>query len=199
MNQSKKQPDVTRRAILEAAGVEFARGGHAGSGLGSIVGRAGLTKGALFHHFPDKRSLVLGWIADELMPQLRDVWLADLEAVGSVDDLQGWCRKRIPGLDGEDPLAVLVAMAAETAASDEVLAAAFGNCFATFREALAAAVERGKSGGWIHPSIQPASEAGMLLATLSGFSVAFRCGAAGISHHQAALAVEAYLETLRKT
>ena len=198
MKQSRKQPDVTRRAILEAAGAEFARGGHAGSGLGAIVARAGLTKGALFHHFPDKRSLVLGWIDDDLIPRLRERWLADLDGVSSLDGLRTWCRERIPVLDGEDPLAVLVAMAAETSASDEVLADAFGRCFELFRAAVAAAIERGKSEGWIHASIRPSSEAAMLLAMLAGFSVTFRCGESEVPRRQAEGAVEAYLETLRQ-
>lgn len=198
MKQSKKQPDVTRRAILEAAGAEFARGGHAGSGLGAIVARAGLTKGALFHHFPDKRSLVLGWIDDELLPRLHERWLAELDGVSSLDELRSWCRERIPVLDPGDPMTVMVAMAAETSASDPVLAGAFGRCFETFRDSVARAVERGKSDGWIHPSIRPASEAAMLLAMLAGFSVTFRCGDSDAVRRQAEGAVEAYLETLRK-
>lgn len=189
---------MTRRAILEAAGEEFARNGCAGSGLGAIVARAGLTKGALFHHFPDKRSLVLGWVADELLPSLRERWLAPLQSVGSIDDLKAWCRGRILKLENGDPLSVLAAVAAETAPADEGISQAFEGAMGEFRDAVASAIERGKEAAWIHPSIQPPAEAGLLLAMLLGFSVAFRCGGADASHRQSVAAAEAYLETLRK-
>lgn len=198
MKQRRKQPAVTRRAILEAAGEEFARNGLAGSGLGAIVARAGLTKGALFHHFPDKRSLVLGWIADWLSVDLRGRWLEPLNGVSSVDDLRSWCREGIAGLEVADPLSVLVALAAEGSVGDEGLARGFQTVFEEFRDAVAATIERGKSDGWIHPSIQPGAEAALLLAMLAGFSVTFRSVDSDSFHRHAIGAVEAYLETLRK-
>ena len=66
MKQRKKQPLVTRQLILNAAGEDFATHGYSGTGLGSIVSKSGLTKGALFHHFPDKRALALAWISGDL-------------------------------------------------------------------------------------------------------------------------------------
>lgn len=197
MKQSRKQPEVTRRAILEAAGEEFALHGFAGSGLGAIVARAGLTKGALFHHFPDKRSMVLGWIEGDLVPRLGQRWTDALADVSTLEGLKSWCRERLHGLSADDPMSVLVAMAAETAASDEALGAAFGRALGVFREALASAIGRGRSEGWIHRSIDPASEAAMLQAMLAGFSVTLRCDPPEGLRRQAVAAAEAYLETLR--
>jgi len=66
MKQRKKQPVVTRQLILDAAGAAFSSQGYSGAGLGPIVSETGLTKGALFHHFRDKRALALAWISDDL-------------------------------------------------------------------------------------------------------------------------------------
>jgi AcrR family transcriptional regulator len=52
----RRQPAVTRRAILESAGAEFARHGYAGTGLEAAAKCAELAKGALFHHFSVKRT-----------------------------------------------------------------------------------------------------------------------------------------------
>ena len=71
MKQRKKQPALTRQAILNAAGVEFSRHGYAGTGLGAIVGRADLTKGALFHHFADKQALAVAWVGENLAAAIR--------------------------------------------------------------------------------------------------------------------------------
>ncbi|HSP43474.1 MAG TPA: helix-turn-helix domain-containing protein, partial [Luteolibacter sp.] len=76
MRTRRKQPAVTRRTILEAAGAEFARHGYAGTGLDAIVTRAELTKGALFHHFSDKRAMAVAWIDELLAPSVEECWIA---------------------------------------------------------------------------------------------------------------------------
>ena len=48
---------ATRRALLDAARSLFAEKGYHGAAAEEIVGRAGLTRGALYHHFEDKRDL----------------------------------------------------------------------------------------------------------------------------------------------
>lgn len=49
--------EASRKAILDAARTAFARRGFASTSLEDIVGPAGLTKGALYHHFTNKASL----------------------------------------------------------------------------------------------------------------------------------------------
>jgi len=93
----------TRQAILDAAGVEFSIGGYSGSGLGSIVSRAELTKGALFHHFPDKQALAKAWIADALAPAMEKLWIAPMDVLGSLDAFRSFCRARCMELRPGDP------------------------------------------------------------------------------------------------
>ena len=50
--------DATRRAILSAARQQFAAKGYAGTSLDAIVAPAGVTKGALYHHFKDKAAVL---------------------------------------------------------------------------------------------------------------------------------------------
>jgi len=52
-----KQPDVTREKILDAAFQEVYRHGFQAASLSHIIGKSGLTKGALYHHFPTKGDL----------------------------------------------------------------------------------------------------------------------------------------------
>ena len=61
-----KQPEVTREAILDAAFQEIYRHGFQAASLVNILERTGLTKGALYHHYPDKRSLGLA-VVDEVI------------------------------------------------------------------------------------------------------------------------------------
>ncbi len=50
---------ATRERVLEAAESLFARGGYAGTSIAEIAARAKTSVGTLYHHFPDKRALLL--------------------------------------------------------------------------------------------------------------------------------------------
>lgn len=52
-----ERTESTRRALVEAGRKLFARKGFDATGTQEVVAEAGLTRGALYHHFPDKRAL----------------------------------------------------------------------------------------------------------------------------------------------
>ena len=54
----------TRLALVRAAGDLFAQKGFAGVTIGEVVVHAGMTKGALYHHFSDKRELFRAVVED---------------------------------------------------------------------------------------------------------------------------------------
>jgi len=60
MRQSRSE--VTRRRIINAAVELFNDGGYSSTGLGDIVERTGMTKGALYHHFNSKEALAMAII-----------------------------------------------------------------------------------------------------------------------------------------
>lgn len=49
--------EITRQKIIDAATDLFGEVGYAAAGLGEIIDRAGMTKGALYHHFDSKEAL----------------------------------------------------------------------------------------------------------------------------------------------
>ena len=52
-----RDPDRTRRRILDAALKEFSKGGFAGARVGAIARRAKVNKRMLYHYFTDKEGL----------------------------------------------------------------------------------------------------------------------------------------------
>ena len=74
--------DATRNALLRAGRELFAERGFAGVGTEEIVGRAGVTRGALYHHFADKRDLFR-----TVHEQLEQSLMADIGArIGGIED-----------------------------------------------------------------------------------------------------------------
>jgi AcrR family transcriptional regulator len=55
---------ATRRRVLQAAESLFARRGYEATGMADVAERAGIGVGTLYHHFPDKRALLLALIDD---------------------------------------------------------------------------------------------------------------------------------------
>src|SRR5262245_50445770 len=55
---------ATRRRVLQAAESLFARRGYDATGMADVADRAGIGVGTLYHHFPDKRALLLALIDD---------------------------------------------------------------------------------------------------------------------------------------
>ena len=74
-----RNPDFTRHRILEAAFMEIYRNGFQGMRLDEVLASTGLTKGALYHHFPNKRALGYA-VVDEIILQTMDaLWLQPLK------------------------------------------------------------------------------------------------------------------------
>ena len=80
--------DSTRRAIVSAARRHFGELGFASSTLDDIAAEAGVTKGALYHHFRNKADLFLA-VYDEVEADLAARGLeAGLHGTDPVDALQ---------------------------------------------------------------------------------------------------------------
>ena len=62
---------ATRRALLDAARELFAEKGYHETSAEEIVRRAGLTRGALYHHFEDKRDL-FRVVVDEMESEIDE-------------------------------------------------------------------------------------------------------------------------------
>src|SRR3954449_11615957 len=67
------EAQATRDALIQAALELFTKRGYAGVGTEEIVARAKVTRGALYHHFEDKRDLfraVFSRVEAELMERI---------------------------------------------------------------------------------------------------------------------------------
>jgi len=67
-----RDADSTRRKLLEAAFEEIHRHGFQAASIANILEHTGLTKGALYHHFPTKQDLGLAVIDEVIGARLEE-------------------------------------------------------------------------------------------------------------------------------
>jgi len=70
-NRKAEQADRTRANLMQVARTLFAERGYAGTATEEIVQQAGVTRGALYHHFRDKRDLFEA-VFIEVQQEMRD-------------------------------------------------------------------------------------------------------------------------------
>ncbi len=80
---AKRKPDETRRQLLEAAFGEIHRNGFRSASLDSILSNTGVTKGALYHHFPTKADLGYAVVDELIHHEIVERWVVPL---GRVED-----------------------------------------------------------------------------------------------------------------
>lgn len=86
--QSKAEKHAaTRAALLGIARALFAANGYGGTGTEDVVGQAGVTRGALYYHFADKRALFEAVVEQEARTVLAAIDRAAGSAQSPLDAL----------------------------------------------------------------------------------------------------------------
>ncbi|MGN6472689.1 MAG: TetR family transcriptional regulator [Mycobacteriales bacterium] len=81
----------TRDTLVSAARELFGRQGYAATSIEEIVERAGVTKGALYHHFADKEALFRA-VFEQVQREVSDAAVAEFNQPDSWAALIGGCR-----------------------------------------------------------------------------------------------------------
>jgi AcrR family transcriptional regulator len=85
MTVRQARSEATRRKIIDAAVQLFNDVGYSNAGLGDIVEHAGMTKGALYHHFSSKEALAVA-----IIDEGSDILLRTFKGI---------CRSSAPALE----------------------------------------------------------------------------------------------------
>ncbi len=166
--QAERSADTTR-ALLISARVLFGNRGYAAVSMNDIVAQAGVTKGAVYHHFRDKCALLRAVVAEleaELADKIRTV-IADLDH--PVDQLKAGCQVFLDGC--LDPIARRIVLLDAPAvlgwqeARDIDMANGLGIIVALLERGITAgSIQRQPVRPLAHLFLGAAIEAGMLIA-----------------------------------
>lgn len=86
---SLRDPDTTRQKLLDVSAEEMLQHGYTGASLSDILHKAGISKGALYHHFPNKQELGYAVFAEVFIPMYIEPWH---RAAEHQDPIAGFCE-----------------------------------------------------------------------------------------------------------
>jgi AcrR family transcriptional regulator len=168
---TQRDSERTRERLLQAASREIYRSGFQSASLDSILGVAGVTKGALYYHFDSKEALGYAVVEEVVAPDVRGKWVRPLQSgkdpidalIGAVKDIpvrpadvRGGCQ--------------LNNLAQEMSPLDAGFRKRLAAIFDAWREGVASVLREGQVHGRVRPDVEPDDAAGLLIAMVEGYA-----------------------------
>ena len=196
-----KTPEATRQKILMAAFLEFYKNGFQGGSVNRIWEAAGVTKGALFHHFKDKQELGYAVVDEVIGPLLLARWLDPL--AGAVDPLEAM-KGAFRRYTQEDIVTgffiqgcPLNNLAQEMSPLDAGFRARIDGLYAKWRGWYTEALAAGIKSGMVREGVKPENAAALIVAGQMGIYGTAKSSQDSQLMVAAADAICDYLDSLR--
>jgi len=168
---SQRDSQRTRRALLEAAFAEIHRKGFQAAGIGDICAEAVVTKGALYHHFPNKRALGYAVIEEYVREMVSRHWLVPLaECDNPIDCLEQMIERAIGDMPPEDVRlgCPLNNLALEMSPVDEGFRQRIAEVYDLWSRGIAEALGDGRGRGQVGKHVKPEAAARFIVGALAG-------------------------------
>lgn len=166
-----RQADLTRNQLLESAMREIHEHGFQSASLSRILDKTGMTKGALYHHFPNK--LALGYaVVDELLAMyMQTLWLEPLAKTDDPINAIILALSRTCADHGHELLhfgCPLNNLSQEMSPLDEGFRTRIDSLYAAWQQALEKGLRQGLQAGRIRSNIDIQQTAIFIMATIEG-------------------------------
>lgn len=167
---ARRTPDATRQRLLERAFEEIHRNGFRAASLDSILADAGVTKGALYHHFPSKAELGYAVVEEVVRPWMEQIWRPIVEADNPIDAAIRVIRER---LRERSAMALSIGcpfnnLTQEMSGIDEGFRARLSAILNDWRNATADAMRRGQANGTVCADVDPRAAAAFVISSVEG-------------------------------
>lgn len=196
-----RAPDATREKLLRAAFEEMYQHGFQAASLDAILAKAGVTKGALYHHFPDKASLGYAVVDEVVRRPVLDAYLGRLDAStpDPLTDLQDVLRRRAREFNDHSVSfgCPLNNLAQEMSPLDERFRLRLAAALKEWTDGVAATLKRGQAAGTVRRDVDARKAAAFVVAAVEGsFGMAKNARSAGVLRGNLEM-VNLFLEGLR--
>ena len=166
----RKPADLTRQKLLERAFEEIHRNGFRSASLDSILEDAGVTKGALYHHFANKAELGYAVVEEVVRPWMEDMWRLVAESDDPVDAAIRTIRER---LKSRSEMALTLGcpfnnLCQEMSPVDEGFRRRLNTILEAWRAVTSEALRRGQANGTVRRDIDPAAAATFVISSIEG-------------------------------
>jgi len=196
----RRDPTTTKQRLLQAVFRVSHRDGFRSADLKAVLARAGVTKGALYHHFGGKTELGCEMVDQVLRDWILDRWLHPVEqATNPIDALIELARKAEQEVSPER-LALgcpLNNLSQEMSTINEGFRQRLSSIYQEWRDGLRVLLERGQRNGTVREDVDAASAATFIVASWEGSIGLAKCERSKDVLSACRLGIERYLETLR--
>ena len=195
----RRQPDRTRARLLEAAFEEIHRSGFRSASLEKILQAAGVTKGALYHHFGSKRALGYAVVEEVVRPWVEARWKPVTEAENCIDEAVATVHRAMQqrseiGLTYGCPFNNLCQ---EMSSVDEGFRSRLNSILDDWRNGVAEAMRRAQQRGQVRKDVQPQAAAAFIVAAIEGSIGMAKAAQSREFLEQSMAGLIEYLNTLR--
>jgi TetR/AcrR family transcriptional repressor of nem operon len=165
-----RDPVRTRESLLQAAFEEMHKSGFRGSDVETILRSAGVTKGAMYHHFDSKEALGYAVVDEVIAGIMREKWQLPLRDVpNAVDALIGIVRSTSLTPEHVKCGCPLNNISGEMSPLDEGFRKRSAKVFNDWHHAVATALRDGKAYGTVGKDVDPDETATFLIAAYEGY------------------------------
>lgn len=164
-----RDPERTRRKLLEAGFREVYERGYQSADLDAVLERAGVTKGALYYHFENKEALGHAIIEEVIGEMTRQKWLIPLQQGNPIDTLIHIVQAtgtEVAEMRGGCPFNNL---AQEMSPLDEGFRKRLAKILSEWHSAMAGAFRRGQVEKIVKKHVNADDEATFVIAMYEGY------------------------------
>lgn len=170
MTEILNTPD-TRQTLLQAAFSEIYHKGYQAASITQILADTGLTKGALYHYFPDKKSLGLAVVEEKIRPFMTAMMFEPLAITQQpLATLQSLLAAK--SVDNDPQIVALGCplnnLMQEMSPIDETFRLHLNNIFQDWVTVVREALARGKKSGEVRKNVDVAQTAFFIVSALEG-------------------------------
>lgn len=175
--QPEQKAETTRQRILQAGFEEMYENGYQGMRIDAVLAKTGLAKGALYHHFPNKKALGYAIVDDLLSVQA----MGFLDFLASIDDPieanQAMLKKVIEVRTEKDIYlgCPVNNLAQEMAGLDEGFKERLSRIYDHRVQTIADSIFRGQAKGFVRRDVDAYMSAAFMVSSYNGIIGAAKC------------------------